>query len=119
MPLQQTVCTFFICLLAGLQSMGQQWQFSQQYTPPDVRSNNLFGNAVDIDGNYAIASAHLHSPIINGDTIKRAGAVYLFEKDGNGNWNEVQKLTAPDTLAYNYFGIDVAKKGIIVMMSGY
>jgi|GEM_PF-2275104 len=114
MPLKYTVLVLFISLISCLQSFGQNtqnWQLSQQYTPPDVRSNNLFGNAVDIDGHYAIASAHLHSPIINGETIKRAGAAYLFEKDGNGNWNEVQKLTAPDTLAYNYFGIDLAISG--------
>jgi len=119
MPLKQTVCTFFICLLAGLQSMGQQWQFSQQYTPPDVRSNNLFGNAVDIDGNYAIASAHRHSPVINGDTLTQSGAAYIFEKEAEGNWNEAQKLTAPDAVAYDYFGMDVGISGTTAVVGAH
>ena len=119
MPLKQAVCTLFICLLAGLQSMGQQWQLSQQYTPPDVRSNNLFGNAVDIDGNYAIASAHRHSPIINSDTLTQSGAAYIFEKDANGKWNEAQKLTAPDAVAYDYFGIDVGISGTTAVVGAH
>ena len=119
MPLKQTVCTFFICLLVGLQSMGQQWQFSQQYTPPDVRSNNLFGNAVDIDGNYAIASAHRHSPVINGDTLTQSGAAYIFEKEAEGNWNEAQKLTAPDAVAYDYFGMDVGISGTTAVVGAH
>jgi len=122
MTLKCVLLTLLVSLLSLLQSIGQDsrsWQLSQQYTPPDVRSGNLFGNAVDIDGNYAIASAHRHSPIINGDTIKQAGAVYLFEKDGNNNWNEVQKLTAPDAIAYDYFGIDAGISGTTAVIGAH
>jgi len=101
-----------LCLLKAQNPQDMpKWQLTQQYTPADAGNGNLFGNAVDIDGDYAIASAHRHSPIVNGDTLTQSGAAYIYEKDANGQWNEVQKLTAPDAISFDYFAFDVGISG--------
>lgn len=111
---------FLACLCYfSLNTQAQNWQFTQRYTPTDVKEHHKFGNAVDIDGNYAIAGAHYQSLETESDTVEQSGTVYLFEKDAAGTWNEVQKLSAPDATPYNYFGIDVAIKGTTAVVGAH
>ncbi|MFB3092758.1 MAG: hypothetical protein ACE1ZD_06095, partial [Dehalococcoidia bacterium] len=37
-----------------------------------------------------------------------AGSAYIFERDSNGNWNEVQKIVAFDREENDLFGSSVA-----------
>ncbi len=107
-----------LCCLV-LNTQAQNWQFTQRYTPTDVKAHHRFGNAVDIDGNYAIAGAYYQSSTINDDTLAQSGTVYLFEKDLSGTWNEVQKLNAPDAAPFNYFGNDVGISGTTLVVGAY
>jgi hypothetical protein len=68
-----------------------------------------FGWSVAIDGNYAIVGAMGESYDVNGNDVKsEAGAVYIFQRDGSGNWNEVQKIVASDRDYVAHFGWSVA-----------
>ena len=82
------------------------WNQVVKLVPSDGVSNDDFGISVAVDGDYAVVGAFLHD--IAGDD---AGAVYVYERDGLGNWNEVQKLIASDGFSGDSFGRAVALSG--------
>ncbi len=62
--------------------------------------------SVSISGDRAIVGALLE------DTGgSRAGAAYIFERDGSGTWSEVQKIQASDKEADDFFGRSVSISG--------
>ncbi len=73
----------------------------------DGLASDRFGYSVDIDGDRAVVGAYINDP--NG--MVNAGAVYIFERDGTGNWNQTTKLLASDGAAYDNFGHAVALSG--------
>ena len=80
----------------------------------DLQANDRFGYSVAISGNYAIIGNY-------NSTDKDRGAVYIFERDGNGNWGtavagqeyrtETVKLVPSDFATGDYFGSRVAISG--------
>ena len=89
------------------------WQSSspliQKITSND-RSSELFGGDVAISGNYAIVGAE------NNDN--RRGAAYIFERNSDGSWNQVEKLVEDERNAYNLFGVKVAISGNYAIVAG-
>ena len=74
----------------------------------DRASSDDFGNSVAIHGDRAIIGAQYQDKdAYGGDFIDYAGAAYIFEKDGNNNWNE-EKIVAADRASNEYFGSSVA-----------
>jgi hypothetical protein len=57
----------------------------------------------------------------NGDQWNggNTGAVYVFERDGAGAWNERQKLTASDGASGDYFGESVAADTGVLAAGAY
>ncbi len=78
------------------------WTLQQQLTPGDPDPNDLFGDAVALDGDLAIIGAR-------GDDQEatEAGAAYVFRRSA-GVWSQEAKLTADDAAAYDRFGWSVA-----------
>ena len=82
-----------------------QWNQVQKIVSSDRAVSDRFGISVSINGTYAIAGAYLEDEDTQGGNFKSAaGSAYIFERDGNGNWNQVQKITAPDRDPNDYFG---------------
>jgi len=94
-----------------------QWDEKDKLVASD-RSAGVRGGehqAVAIYGDYAVVGSFI-AP--NG-SLTQAGAAYVYKRDENCNWVEVQKL-APDTpLAYDRFGISVAIFGNIIAVGSY
>ncbi len=88
-------------------SMGN-WMEQQKLIPKDRAEFNFFGNAVDLDGKYAIIGAPNKAFSSANLKVKEAGAVYLFKKSKNGSWKEHQKLVAPDRSSSAHFGFSVS-----------
>lgn len=78
------------------------WIEVQKLLASDGELQQNFGVAVDIAGDYAIVGADL-----NAFSSAENGAAYIFERDGNGTWNQVYKAT-PSGPADDGFGYDVA-----------
>jgi len=77
----------------------------------DRDEGDYFGSQVSISGDYAIVAAYREDEDVNGqNTMNSAGSVYVF-KNTNGNWEEVQKLTASDRKSGGYFGYAVSISG--------
>src|SRR5258708_39475724 len=61
--------------------------------------------------------------VVGGAWVKNSntGAGYIFERNqgGDENWGQVQKLTASDAAANDYFGYSVSINGDTVVIGAY
>ena len=72
-------------LLSSFICNSQNWG-NQILSQPNTNTSWSFGYSVSIDGDYAV----IGSPGENQIT----GSAHVYKKDGNGNWNYIQKLEA-------------------------
>ena len=79
-------------------------------TASDGDDGDNFGNAVDIDGDFAIVGARFDDS--NGDN---AGAAYIYRRV-SGTWVEDTKILPSDGVANDLFGADVAISGDIAVV---
>lgn len=83
----------------------------------DGAADDYFGWSVAIDGEYAIVGAPLNvGKGLNSGTAQ--GAAYVYRRAG-GQWSPVAKLTAADSIAYNFFGCAVAMSGDVAVIGAY
>ncbi len=88
------------------------WGELQKVTSTDISAEDLFGQSVSIDGNYAIVGVNYEDEDVNGaNFMNRSGSAYIFERGSNDCWNQVQKIVASDRSSYNYFGNSVSING--------
>ena len=88
------------------------WSETQKLTASDAAEFDYFG-VVSISGDYAVIGAYNDD-----DNGSNSGSAYIFERDGAGVWSEVQKLTASDGAAEDYFGV-VSISGDYAVIGAY
>lgn len=89
-----------------------KWQFVQKITASDRDSVDYFGNAAAIFNNYLVIGASREDDDAHGENkMKDAGSVYVFKRQIDGTWIEMQKLAASDRDSLDYFGSSVAIDG--------
>lgn len=77
--------------------------------PKDRQGYENFGYAVAISGEYAVIGANVDDKDAKGQNpINDAGSAYIFKKDKDGKWKQVQKIVASDREAGDNFGWSVA-----------
>ena len=78
--------------------------FEQKIVASNREQNNHFGYTLDLSGDYAIIGALRDAYDVDGNNYtENAGAAFIFERDGSGTWNEVQKIVASDRATEDYF----------------
>ena len=82
------------------------WVETQKVTASDGDLSDDFGFTVSISGDNVVVGAYYDN--YNGQAT---GSGYIFERDEAGTWTEVQKLTASDGAANDYFGASVSISG--------
>ena len=88
------------------------WNQGQKIVASDRAAIDQFGLSVSISGDYAIVGAYTEDEdATGGNTMISSGSAYLFERDGSGNWNQVQKVVASDRAAGDCFGLAVGISG--------
>lgn len=91
---------------------GGVWVRQQVLTASDNAYGDYFGFSVGVSGDYAIVGAYRDD-----DLGSDAGAAYIFERDGSGVWQQVQKLLPSSAVpASDYFGWSVAISGDYVIV---
>ncbi len=89
-----------------------EWEFAQKIVASDRAANDEFGTSVDIHGDYMIVGVPFEDhDEAGGSFMTSAGSAYIFEKDGSGNWSQVQKIVSADRAINDQFGISVAIYG--------
>jgi hypothetical protein len=83
------------------------WGEVAKLTASDAAADDLFGTSVAIAGSAVIVGAPEHDGAAGADS----GAIYLYEKDAAGAWNETAAITAPDGAAGDLFGTSLSTDG--------
>jgi hypothetical protein len=105
----------FAAFLTVIPATGWEYGFlEQQVTAPDGAANDWFGNAVALDGDFALIGAYTDDIGANGEQ----GSAYVFTRDETG-WSLQQKLTASDGEAGDRFGTSVALYGDTALVGAY
>jgi hypothetical protein len=87
------------------------WSQVQKLTASDISSNDHFGCAVAICGDWLVVGAYGEDEDAAGSkTLSTAGSVYIFKNDA-GTWAQVQKIVASDRAAGDCFGQSVSISG--------
>jgi hypothetical protein len=81
------------------------WQFDQVVTAADSEAGNRFGFALDLAADVLVVGV---SNEIGADD---PGGVYVFEREGDGPWTQIQKLVPDDVEEGDNYGFDVATDG--------
>jgi hypothetical protein len=83
--------------------------------PDDGTTNDDFGRAVAMSGNFIIVGAQKHD--VEGEN---SGAAYIYERSVNDKgeigWSQVAKLTPPEPQAEERFGISVSIQGNVAIV---
>ncbi len=95
---------------------GGIWTQEAKLVAADRESFDFFGHAVAISGSYAIVGAHQEK---GSPEIANAGAAYIYERNGNGLWAQINKLEAPVRKANDYFGFSVGISGDFAIVGAY
>jgi len=80
-----------------------QWQPETILTPVGGQDDDFFGGSVAISGPYIVVGALRDNVRANG-----AGAVYVFERSGAGDWTQVDLLYSNSSETNQAFGAAVA-----------
>ncbi|MCB0823091.1 MAG: T9SS type A sorting domain-containing protein [Bacteroidales bacterium] len=92
-----TIVFILVCLMLGLSAQNYQ---IQKVVASDRDQLDFFGEAVAIDGDYAIVGSKYQD--------SDEGAAYIFKVNDEGVFEQTAILEAPDPYAGSYFGHSVA-----------
>ncbi|MCH2154305.1 MAG: FG-GAP repeat protein [Phycisphaerales bacterium] len=82
------------------------WGEIQKLTASDAAELDYFGTSVAISGDWILIGANEDD-----DNDSNSGSAYLFQRQGDGTWSEIQKLIASDGATKDRFGQSVAISG--------
>lgn len=81
----------------------------QKIDASDRDVGDHFGIEVGVAGNYMVIGAEAHNYDEDGvGELPNAGAAYVFEKEDDGTWEEIQKIDASDRDSLDLFADAVA-----------
>ena len=101
-----------ILWLPNLTAYSQEYSQTYKVVASDRGAGDYFGKPVSISGNYAIVGASMEDEDVSGGiSLDNAGSAYIFERDTDGNWNEIQKIVASDRAAEDRFGNSLSISG--------
>ncbi|RMB58004.1 T9SS C-terminal target domain-containing protein [Dokdonia sinensis] len=85
------------------------WTETQKLIASDAMPVDGFGTKIAFFDDMIAISAPSHEFDSNGQNpIQAAGAIYIFEKDNSGQWNETQKIVTSDRALGDLLGSDIA-----------
>jgi hypothetical protein len=115
-PLNPNMGSAYIFEKTGI----DDWTFVQKISSSDQGDYDRFGWSVAIDGNYAVVGAYAEDQDAAGiNTLSRAGSAYIFERDEEGVWSEVQKIVASDRDTSDEFGVTVDISGETIIVGAH
>ncbi len=82
------------------------WQEVAKLTASDAASGDFFARSVSLSGDHVVVGYPSDD-----DDGQGLGSVYVFERQGDGSWQEVAKLTASDASFGDTFGQHIALNG--------
>ncbi len=84
------------------------WTEVERFRPEDLAEGESFGRMAAMSGDMAVFAAWGHA--------EGRGGVWVYERDGSGDWNRTARLIASDGAQQDFFGYSVATDGNIVVV---
>jgi len=84
------------------------WTEADRFRPEDLAEGESFGRMAAMSGDLAAFAAWGHAD--------GRGGVWVYERDGSGNWSRSARLTASDGAEQDFFGYSLATDGNIVVV---
>ncbi|HET6516704.1 MAG TPA: hypothetical protein VFG25_00550, partial [Nitrosopumilaceae archaeon] len=81
------------------------WNFVQKLVASDAAKFVEFGSDVFISGNFAFVGSIGDEHDVTGGP--NAGSVYVFERNAEGEWIEIQKIQTSDGSSHAFFGYSI------------
>ncbi len=94
-----------LAVLLSLATVTAAQVTEHKLTASDGAAGDWFGHSVSLSGDRALVGALFH------DDPANSGSAYVFERQGDGSWLEVDKLTASDGAANDFFGLSASLSG--------
>ena len=88
----------------------------RKLTAGDGLSGDKFGESVSVSGDRIVVGVPNHDA---DESTHQTGAVYVFEKNSDGEWSQTAKLAASDAAAESYFGRGVSVSGDRIVAGAY
>ncbi len=90
----------------------EKWKYKQKIVASDRATDDFFATSLCIQGDFAFIGAIGQDEDTAGNNVKTdAGMVYIFKRDSNDKWIEVQRIVADDRDVGDAFGISVSVSG--------
>jgi ligand-binding sensor domain-containing protein len=99
------------CVYVFKKQNDSTWTEIQKLTASDRSRLDFFSNSMAVSGDNLIVGAYQADGIGTGTTKSNFGSAYIFQKQSDGTWKEVQKIVANDKAANDKFGFSVAING--------
>ena len=93
------------------------WKEVQKIEGPGATPYQWFGCSVSISGDYAIVGANGDHDALDSTTQVRKGAAYLFKRNEQNKWIEIQKLVLKNRSPQDAFGKIVFIQGNYIAVS--
>ncbi len=94
------------------------WTGVQRLHSSDIRRGDYFGSDIAVDGDFLVVGAyHQDYDANNANVETSAGAAYVFQKDINGVWNEIQKITPTHRDYSDNVGSSVSISGDYIVLA--
>ena len=88
------------------------WEETQKVYAADFSQNDHFGGGLDMHGSIAVIGAENEDEDEQGsNTVSGAGSAYVFERQSNDEWIQVQKIIGENRGIDDLFGANVAIRG--------
>lgn len=94
-----------------------QWRQTQKLTAIAAPDGSDFGGAIALGAQTAVIGAARTT--LTDDGNRHQGAAYVFTRGSDGQWTQLQKLTASDFGAEAQFGNAVALSGSTVLIGAF
>ncbi len=89
-----------------------KWNLHQHLSSPNPQLDGRFGLTVNITEQFLVVGAQYESTNSeNQDTLDKAGAIYVYEKNITGYWEFKQKLVHSDREKFDYFSWEIKISG--------
>lgn len=99
---------------------GGEWIQIQKLTNSDQQDYDRFGWSVAIDGDFIVVGAYGEDEDENGEnTLSKAGSAYIFQRNEDGIYEEIQKIVAADRAADDEFGWAVEIHGNTIVVGAH
>jgi hypothetical protein len=100
--------------------IGGVWTQIQKLSNSDQDDYDRFGWDVEINGDFIIVGAYGEDhDADDGASLSKAGSAYIFEKNEDDVWEEVQKLVPFDRAADDEFGWSVSIHGTTAIVGAH